>query len=112
MTTYLGFWIGMLSMKDIKAIHPYAKYDKKSGDYHIFTPERRFMGVNFGDEGIVMDLYQLDEDGNDFILGTVGMMYEEWMDWVQGDTSEDDEDGEFYTHDCPNCGGHEKGDGA
>jgi hypothetical protein len=66
------------------AIHPYPRYDKDSGDYHIYSPlEGRFMSVNFGDEGIVMDVYDVDEDGNDILRGTMGMMYEEWMDYVQ-----------------------------
>lgn len=39
--------------------------------------------VNITDEGIILDAYSVDEDGNDELVGTMGMTAEEWFDFVE-----------------------------
>ena len=36
-------------------------------------------------EGVIMDLYGFQEDDDDLHLGTVGMMFDEWADWIVAD---------------------------
>ena len=35
-------------------------------------------------EGLIMDAYSVDEDGNDAIVGTVGRMANEWWEYIDG----------------------------
>jgi alpha-L-arabinofuranosidase len=49
--------------------------------------ESRHMTINITDEGIILDVYQhhdwvVAHRGQDEHLGTVGMMFDEWADWV------------------------------
>ena len=63
------------------------------GDNFSFDLEDgRFLNVNFTHEGIIMDVFRKAEhmaEGSelptateDDHLGTAGMMYDEWADWV------------------------------
>ena len=45
----------------------------------------RTLNIIITDEGVIMDVYGLDEDDgvrDHYHLGTVGMMFDEWADWI------------------------------
>jgi hypothetical protein len=48
----------------------------------------RHMTINITHEGIIMDVFGVQEDDSngmvrdDLHLGTVGMMFDEWADWI------------------------------
>jgi len=45
--------------------------------------ESRHMTINITDEGIIIDIFgEPDEELDEVHLGTVGMMFDEWADWV------------------------------
>lgn len=46
--------------------------------------DNRSMTVHITPEGIILDLYHVDEDGNDTLRESVGMTYDEWADWMEG----------------------------
>ena len=68
-------------------------YESETGEglgrFMIDLGDGRSMTVNVTDEGIIMDVYGLQEDEangmvrDDLHLGTVGMMFDEWAEWVQ-----------------------------
>jgi hypothetical protein len=35
-------------------------------------------------EGLIIDAWEVDEDGNDRLVGTVGRMASEWWDFIEG----------------------------
>ena len=48
-----------------------------------FDPEGgRSLSVVFTDEGIIMDVYDVDEEGNDYWADSWAMMYNEWADRI------------------------------
>ncbi len=53
----------------------------------------RHLWVIITHEGVIMDLYGFQEDDangmvrDDLHLGTVGMMFDEWADWIVADES-------------------------
>ncbi len=45
--------------------------------------ESRHMTISITDEGIIMDVFgPPDEELNDLHLGTVGMTFDEWAEWI------------------------------
>ena len=45
--------------------------------------ESRHMTINITDEGIIMDVFgPPDEKLNNLHLGTVGMTFDEWAEWI------------------------------
>lgn len=72
-------------------------YESETGEglgrFMIDLGDGRNMTVNVTEEGIIMDVYSLDEDDgvrDHYHLGTVGMMFDEWADWlVQFDKERD-----------------------
>ncbi len=40
--------------------------------------------ISITHEGLIMDAYSVDEDGNDAIVGTVGRMANEWWEYIEG----------------------------
>ena len=49
-----------------------------------FEDSTRSMAIHVTEEGVILDLYEVDEDGNDMLTASVGMMYNEWADWMEG----------------------------
>jgi len=49
-------------------------------DGHIFEGDGRSLVITITEEGLILDAYAIDEDGNDFLVGTKGMMADEWFD--------------------------------
>ena len=61
----------------------------KDSRTEIDLGDGRGMTINITGEGIIMDVWQLADDGpelsiRDRHLGTAGMMFDEWADWVGG----------------------------
>mgnify|MGYP001560314752 FL=1 len=48
-------------------------------DFNVLLDDGRALNVRVSDEGIVMDVFGLQDDLH---LGTVGMMFDEWADWI------------------------------
>ncbi len=48
-------------------------FDKKEGTH---------LSIQITDEGVIMDCYAVDPDGNDQVVGTFGMMASEIFDWL------------------------------
>jgi len=46
--------------------------------------ENRSLVVKLTHEGVIFDAYDLDEDGNDILVDTVGRMADEWWEYVDG----------------------------
>ena len=45
--------------------------------------ESRHMTINITDEGIIMDVFgEPDENLDEVHLGTVGMTFDEWAEWI------------------------------
>ncbi len=44
--------------------------------------EGTYLNVQITHEGVIMDCYAVDHDGNDQIIGTFGMMADEIFEWL------------------------------
>jgi hypothetical protein len=44
----------------------------------------QWLEVFMTDEGVIMDAWEVDHDGNDRLVGTVGRMAEEWWEYIVG----------------------------
>ena len=77
-------------------------YESETGDglgrFEIDLGDGRNMTVNITGEGIIMDVFQ-NHPGFDEHLGTAGMMFDEWAEWVE-DTSR----WNLPDTDCRHCG--------
>lgn len=49
-------------------------------------PDDRTLLVRVTDEGVIMDLYETDAPDKMRLVGTMGMMAEEWADWITEQT--------------------------
>ena len=84
-------------------------YESETGEglgrFEIDLGDGRNMTVNVTSEGIIMDVFGLQEDEadgmvhDDLHLGTAGMMFDEWAEWVE-DTSR----WNLPDTDCQHCG--------
>jgi hypothetical protein len=84
-------------------------YESETGEglgrFMIDLGDGRNMTVNVTSEGVIMDVFGLQEndaDGmvhDDLHLGTAGMMFDEWAEWVE-DTSR----WNLPDTDCRHCG--------
>jgi hypothetical protein len=88
-------------------------YESETGEglgrFMIDLGDGRNMTVNVTSEGIIMDVYERQPEGGDYDLlntsdedvhlGTAGMMFDEWADWVE-DTSR----WNLPDTDCQHCG--------
>ena len=84
-------------------------YESETGDglgrFEIDLGDGRNMTVNVTEEGIIMDVFGLQEDEangmvrDDRHLGTAGMMFDEWAEWVSEVAPFDLPD-----TDCRHCG--------
>ena len=79
-------------------------YESETGDglgrFMIDLGDGRNMTVNVTSEGIIMDVFAVSEHidysdnppGEDEHIGTVGMMFDEWADWIVTDEETTDID--------------------
>lgn len=60
--------------------------DCVSKDFSAFWSNREGQSVvvNITDEGVILDAYAIDFDGNDYLAGTMAMTYEEWFNFLEG----------------------------
>ncbi len=49
-----------------------------------FRDENRQLGIRVTEEGLIMDAWEIDEDGSDHLVGTVGRMASEWWEYLTG----------------------------
>jgi hypothetical protein len=53
--------------------------------FHVDTVDRRQLAIIITHEGIIMDVFsKIGYDMEHEHLGTVGMMFDEWADWIVG----------------------------
>ena len=56
-------------------------------DFHVLLEDDRVLNIHLNDEGIIMDVFENLRDGPLGTrmaerLGTAGMTFDEWADWV------------------------------
>ncbi len=44
----------------------------------------KHLRIRITSEGMIMDAYSIDEDGNDFIIGALGRIANEWWEYLEG----------------------------
>lgn len=42
------------------------------------------LSIRITEEGLIMDAWSIDEDGNDFLVGSLGRMANEWWEYIDG----------------------------
>lgn len=50
----------------------------------VYENDGRVLEVVLTHEGVIMDAWEVDHDGNDRLLGTIGRTAEEWWEHIAG----------------------------